>query len=152
MYHENQGFCLAHVNDRLNTRDMLLRRHWRSEDDDNLCPMCVAQLHEDRDHLFFKCNFSTRVCNYLQIFWQDGLSNRECILLAQRGFHHPFFFEVVFLAAWCIWTTRNDRIFRHIRPTFGAWKSKSVHEMTLHSHEMKAAVKPLLLQWIDALP
>ena len=35
-------FAWLMLNDKLNTRDMLLRRHWRSEEDDNLCPMCVA--------------------------------------------------------------------------------------------------------------
>ena len=131
---------------------MLLRRHWRSEEDDNLCPMCVAHFREDKDHLFFKCTFSTRVWNYLLITWSVGLSPRECIVAPKRSFQHPFFFEVVYLAAWSIWITRNDKIFRNIRPFFGGWKAKFLHDITLHSHRMKSSVKPILLQWINALP
>ena len=51
--------------DRLNTKDMLVRRHWRSQAEDNLCVICNAYVHEDRSHLFFQCNFSSRVWNYL---------------------------------------------------------------------------------------
>ena len=145
-------FAWLMLNDTLNPRGMLLRRHWRYEEDYNLYPMCVTQLHEDRDHLFFKCTFSNRVWNYLQIKWYAGLSPRERILAAKRSFQHPFFFEVVYLAAWSIWTTRNDKIFRQIRPTFGDWKAKFIHDITLHSHKMTDSIQPLLLHWINALP
>ena len=40
-------------------------------------PMCVANIHEDIDHLFFKCIFSNRVWNYLQITWYAGLSPKN---------------------------------------------------------------------------
>ena len=33
--------------DRLNTKDMLVRRHWRSQAEDNLCVICNAYVHED---------------------------------------------------------------------------------------------------------
>ena len=53
--------------DRLNTRDMVQRRHWIIQDD--TCVLCHCALHEDRAHLFFACNFSQRVWNYLGISW-----------------------------------------------------------------------------------
>ena len=71
-------FAWLMLNDHLNTRDMLLRRNWRSEED--LCPMCSAQQHEDRDHLFLNaisalgsgitCKYSgMMVCPSGNVFW-----------------------------------------------------------------------------------
>ena len=67
-------FAWLMLNDRLNTRDLLVRRHWRSTQEDNTCPLCFAHAYEDRDHLFFTCQFSTRVWNYLGIQWLAGLT------------------------------------------------------------------------------
>ena len=58
--------CLL-LMDRLNTRDMMQHRHWNIQDD--ICVMCHISNHEDRVHLFFACNFSHCVWNYLGISW-----------------------------------------------------------------------------------
>lgn len=65
-------FAWMLIMDRLNTKDMLDRRHWNIEDGIN-CVLCPTHTREDRDHLFFKCNFSVRVWNYLQITWPLGI-------------------------------------------------------------------------------
>ena len=46
---------------RLNTKDLLVRRHWRAGDADNLCVLCHQNTYEDHQHLFLSCNFSTRI-------------------------------------------------------------------------------------------
>ena len=38
--------------DRLNTKDLLIHRHWRSPLDDNLCVICNEYVYEDRLHFF----------------------------------------------------------------------------------------------------
>ena len=43
--------------DRLNTKDMVERRHWHIEDGIS-CVLCHLQVREDRDHLFFNYPFS----------------------------------------------------------------------------------------------
>lgn len=45
-----------------------------------------------------------------------------------------FFLEVVFTAAWNIWTIHNGKIFRHEDPTFRAWKRNFIYDITLLSH------------------
>ena len=45
--------------DRLNTKDMLRRRHCNIQDDD-LCVLCPLRVVEDLDHLLFFCTFSRR--------------------------------------------------------------------------------------------
>ena len=58
-------FAWLLLRDRLNTKDMLKRRHWNVADNDH-CVLCPLRTYEDRQHLFFTCNFSQRVWNYLQ--------------------------------------------------------------------------------------
>jgi hypothetical protein len=144
-------FAWLLLNDRLNTRDMLPRRHWRSLEVDNYCLLCPTQTLEVRDHLF-NCGLATRVWNYLQILWQDEMSPKECILNASKSFGHPFFLEVVFLASWNIWLLRNGRILRDEIPSFRAWKRNIIHDITLLSHRFKTSMRPVLVAWINNLP
>lgn len=70
--------------DRLNTRDKMQRRHWNIQDD--TCVMCHSACREDRVHLFFACNFSQRVWNYLGISWilQPNQNTYEMALSARK--------------------------------------------------------------------
>jgi hypothetical protein len=115
--------------DRLNTRDML-QRHWNTTDDTH-CELCPLRAYEDRIHLFFQCNFSSRVWNYLQ------------------SFRKPFLMEVVIIVCRLI---RNDKIFNQARPTFAKWKYKFIHDMSLLQHRIKQKHKAQLFSWIQSLP
>lgn len=88
-------------------------------------------------HLFFSCNFSIRIWNYLQVDWFQGSNMQQCISKARRDFGHPFFLEVVFTAAWNIWILRNCQTFRAERASFGAWKCKFVHDISLLAHRVR---------------
>ena len=55
-------FAWMLIMDRLNTKDMVDRRHWHMNDG-VYCKLCPVQTRETRDHLFFNCNFSVRVQN-----------------------------------------------------------------------------------------
>jgi hypothetical protein len=63
---KHKVFAWLLLSDRLNTRDLLKRRHWRVTEDEH-CVLCPGRRYEDRIHLFFECNFSSRIWNYLQI-------------------------------------------------------------------------------------
>ncbi|XP_073360718.1 uncharacterized protein [Aegilops tauschii subsp. strangulata] len=101
-------FAWMLIMDRLNTKDMVERRHWHLEDGVN-CVLCPLQTRETRDHLFFNCNFSVRVWNYLQIDWSSGDSMADLVINTSRSFRKPFFTEVVFIACWNIWILRNAK-------------------------------------------
>ncbi|XBI58820.1 hypothetical protein VPH35_039994 [Triticum aestivum] len=137
--------------DRLNTKDMLVRQHWRSPLDDNICVICNAYVYEDRAHLFFECNFSCRVWNYLQIDWSHGSNIQQCISQARQRFGHPFFYEVMLTAAWNIWILRNGRTFRGIGATFAAWRCNFVHDILLLSHRLKDSFRHRLVDWVNSL-
>src|SRR4051812_37602108 len=110
--------------DRINTKDMLQRRHWRIEDGPK-CVLCVSHTLEDGNHLFFQCNFSCRIWNYLQIDWSSGNDMVQITNQARGYFNKPFFTEVFFLAWWNIWTVRNVKVFRHERHSFAKWRRGS---------------------------
>ena len=137
--------------DRLHTKDMLVRRHWRSPLDNNLCVICNAYVYKDRAHLFIQCNFSCRVWKYLQIDWSHGSNIQQCISQARQRFSHPFFFEVMLTTSWNIWILRNGRTFRGERATFATWRSNFVHDILLLSHRLKDSIKLRLVDWVNSL-
>jgi hypothetical protein len=52
--------------DRLNTKDMMLRRHWHVEGGPNRV-LCSLDQSETRDHLFFDCPFAKSCWDLLKI-------------------------------------------------------------------------------------
>ena len=143
-------FAWLMVSDRLNTRDMLRRRHWNVTDVFH-CVLCPSHITEDWLHLFFHCTFSVRIWNYLQIQWEDGNSFQQVFQQARQRFQKPFFSEVVILACWHIWKQRNGAIFQQVMPRFRAWKRGFVNDITLHVHRVKAKHVQELSSWIDNL-
>jgi hypothetical protein len=146
-------FAWLLLRDRLNTCDMLQRRHWNVVDATH-CVLCPGRVHEDRVHLFFECYFSNRIWSYLQIDWSGNGSSDMQVLLdhARRSFGQPFFMEVLIMSCWHIWLIRNAAIFRGDRPTFARWKASFVHDMVLLQHRIKVKHRSSLLAWISSLP
>ena len=137
--------------DRLNTRDMMQRRQWIIQDD--TCVLFNLAQHEDRAHLFFACNFSQRVWNYVGISW-TVLPNQTTYDMAQavrKDFGLPFFSKVVFVATWNIWIQRNGKIFRNEQPSFRAWRRNFIHDISLLSHRIRCKYKDSLMSWIANL-
>jgi hypothetical protein len=147
---KHKFFAWLVLQDRINTKDMILRRHWHVIDNHN-CILCHEITLEDWRHLFFNYTFSTRIWNYLQISWIPG-SHLASILAAKKSFLGPCFIEIVILACWCIWKQRNGWIFKNIRPTFRGWKSSFVYEITLLRHRVKDCTASDLVSWLDRLP
>jgi hypothetical protein len=138
------------LHDRINTKDMILRRHWKVTQNHN-CVLCQERVIEDWRHLFFNCNFSTRIWNYLQIPWIPG-NTFASLSTAKRSFKGPCFTEIVIISCWCIWKQRNGWIFKNIRPTFRSWRSCFIHEVTMLKHRVKNDSVQNLLSWIENLP
>jgi hypothetical protein len=136
--------------DRLNTRDLLVRRHWNVTPDKH-CVLCPTRTYEDRFHLFFECNFSQRVWNYLQIDWSQAQDIQSSLSAARQQFNQPFFMEVVILACWNIWKQRNGKIFRGDRPTFLGWKRNFMHDISMLGHRIKKKHYSSLMAWIGKL-
>jgi hypothetical protein len=144
-------FAWLVLRDHINTRDLLQRHYWHVTDDTHY-ELCPGHIYEDRAHLFFDCNFSVRIWNYLQIPWHSNDDLQAVVLTAKHGFGQLFFMEVVVTAIWNIWLLRNGKIFNQEKPTFARWKSKFVHDMYNLQYRIKAKLKDKLLAWLDDLP
>jgi hypothetical protein len=144
-------FAWLLLNDRLNTKDLLVRRNWKVAED-NYCKLCPTRSYEDRLHMFFMCNFSCRICNYLQIDWLVGDDTQSVVAAAKKDFRRPFVMEVMILACWNIWKVRNGKIFTHERHTFAKWKCNFIHDISLLQHRIKSKHIDSLMSWIHSLP
>jgi hypothetical protein len=143
-------FSWLMLSDRLNTKDLLQRRHWNVTNDYS-CVLCPGHHHEDRDHLFFNCVFSSRVWIYLQIQWGTSGNMVQTAEVARKRFGHFFFTEVVALACWHIWKVRNARVFENVQPRFAVWRRNFIEDLSLHAHRFKENKQTQILQWISNL-
>jgi hypothetical protein len=101
--------------------------------------------------LFFECNFSERVWNYLQINWTHGQEVQMILSATKLSFGKPFFMEVLILSCWSIWKQRNGQIFQGERPTFSGWKRNFLRDVPLLEYRIKQKHLNSLLASIGSL-
>lgn len=71
------------------------------------CVLCSSGFKETLEHLYFECPFSGWSWRLIV-----AVPLLDRITLAKNSFSEPaIFFEVVVVAAWCIWLLRNGIIF-----------------------------------------
>lgn len=107
--------------DRINTRDMLCRRHFNIGDDKS-CLLCSIEPLETNKHLFFECGFSTVCWQILGINWNTEVNTQDMFDMAARDWGRPMFKETMILAAWNMWKQRNRHHFDKVVPTVIGWK------------------------------
>jgi hypothetical protein len=90
-------FAWLMIIDRINTKDMILRRHWNLNSGSD-CVLCHNHMLETRDHLLFTCPFASRCWNYVQIqrVQKDNIS--ETFKATKLLFSGPCFMEVAICA------------------------------------------------------
>lgn len=136
--------------DRLNTRDMLDRRHCAKEDDDLTCVVCNGECRETRLHLF-SAYPSIRCRQHLGIEWKHNLEFFPTVVLARLRFGRRGFLEIFFIASWHIWKQRKRLIFQNILPMFQSWRLLFVNEVLLHMCRMKDPLKQSVFDWLQTL-
>ncbi|KAF8672683.1 hypothetical protein HU200_049379 [Digitaria exilis] len=75
------------------------------------CVLCVENVEEDINHLFFCCPFSSTYWLYLNIQCDTSLDFQTMMLRATESFNSVVFREMVIMSMWAIWTHRNSIIF-----------------------------------------
>jgi hypothetical protein len=138
------------ANDRLNTKDLLLRKSFELNDN-GLCCLCNDGLLETRDHLFWKCSFSLQCWQSIDITIEDNMDLSQMISAARSNFGKPFFFEAFATAAWNIWKQRNAKIFDNVTPSVRSWTFSFKRDLFLLSYRMKDNLVSPLSAWLDAL-
>lgn len=122
--------------DRLNTRNMLKRRHYNIGEDHNYL-LRDSPDEETLEHLFFECPFSFHCWEALHIPWAAGETTIQRISEAKLGWNRPLFMETFLLAAWSIWKERNNKHFRRIAPSKESWLRRFKEDFSLLTHRVK---------------
>ena len=63
----------------------------------------------------------------------------------------PFFMEIIILASWGIWISRNNLIFQAIQPSIQRWKVIFLDELNLLRYRVKKSYAGAFCTWLDNL-
>ena len=134
--------------DRLNTRNMLKRRHFAVAGGNYTCMLCQNPPEETVEHLFFECPFAKQCWSKVGLTWPGG-TNRLAILHGGReSWRRPLFMDIFLLAAWSLWMERNNQHFRGIPRSFVAWLARFKLLLGLVIHNCPEKVHPFLSDFI----
>jgi hypothetical protein len=147
--HKHKVFVWLFLVDRLNTRDMIERRHWTLDSGVN-CVMCNQAQRQTRDHLFFNCGFARKCWRKVGIVWDSSQGSLDMFERAKKNYSGPSFFEVATSALWGIWKQRNGLIFEKVQPSMQAWRIIFKKDLSVIVHRVKPRHKQALSEWIDS--
>jgi hypothetical protein len=137
--------------DRLNTKDIIRRRHYNTQAG-LFCVMCDALVHEDRDHLFFNCQFAQTCWDILQIKWDDSvLDIHDRIMKARQEAGLFFFMDAFIVATWEVWKLRNTVIFDAVQPSTQLWTWKFKDQFLLQLQRFRDDRRLVISQWLESL-
>lgn len=123
--------------DRVNTRDMLLRRHFNIGNDHD-CPLCNLGVLETNEHLFYECPFATRCWEIIGINWNNQLAMQQKYDQARANWQRPLFKEVTILASWNIWKQRNKVVFDGEVATHLDWLRKLKEDFVILGYRINS--------------
>lgn len=89
------------LSDRLNTKNMLIRRHY-TIDGGTDCLLYSNHTEETIEHMAFNCNFSKTCWGMIGITGPTQGSRFDWVAQAKEGWGRPLFMEIFFGAAWSI--------------------------------------------------
>ena len=114
-------FCWLLLPNRLNTRNMLRRRHYNVGTTYN-CTICNLGTEETVEHLFFHCDFARNCWSLLHMDFPSDttLTRLSLTALGKNSWNKPMFMEVFATATWSLWKERNNCYFEGIPPTSAA--------------------------------
>ena len=136
--------------DRLNTRNMLLRRHYNVHPN-SWCVLCSTQEVEDLNHLFFTCPFALSCWNKLSIQWDASLSIQERVLHMIGSTGLPCIMEIFVITVWEIWNIRNSKIFYNGSVSFSLWFRKFSDQVHLQLMRVREDKRISLIQWLESI-
>jgi hypothetical protein len=86
------------------------------------------------------------------IYWEYLLRRLPSFVSTLRmRLQSQFFMVVVILMCWSIWNSRNDLIFKNIRPQVQVCKGNFINEIKLVVHRVKPSLLPSFELWLQNL-
>jgi hypothetical protein len=113
--------------------------------------MCVENVVEDIQHLFFGCPFSDTCWTYLGVHWDLTLDFQAMVLHARIQFNSVIFIEVFIIGCWSLWCHRNDNIFDVAPLSFSQWRRFFISELQVVSLMVKPRVKEKIRIFMSSL-
>lgn len=80
--------------DRLNTKDMVIRRNWHVDGGTD-CVLCAENRLQTRDHLFFSCSFAKSCWEFVEIDWDMSVPFSRRVMDASNAFARHCFLEIL---------------------------------------------------------
>ena len=94
--------------------------------DNDKCAMVKCPQEETLEHLLWTYPFAEQCGDLICPTRQPNLSIMEAFVDLRLKLQVPFNMEIIILAAWDIWITRNNHIFTNINPSINRWKETSM--------------------------
>ena len=134
--------------DRLNTRTMLVRRHFNVQIN-SWCVLCSSNSNEDLEHLFFSYPFASTCRQKLGFQWPSIANIRERVLSLMAMMGLPFFMEIFIMATWEIWKLRNSKIFYQGSRTTRLWVWNFKAHVVLQLVRVREDQQLCITQWLE---
>ena len=136
--------------DRLNTQNMLKRRHYNIGDN-HTCLLCTSPIEETLEHLFFTCPFSQECWSHINIIWITHGTRLQWIEHAKTTWNSPMFMDIFLQAAWSIWKERNNKHFRGISPSQSSWLARLRDDLSLLRYRVGEKLQPFLTSFVNSI-
>jgi hypothetical protein len=137
------------LHDRLNTRNLLRRKNMTLPSYYCVQNLCHQQ-EEDITHLFWNCNFAKVCWNYICPQRRRNGTIFQAFYDIKKKLNVPFAMELIILAAWGIWISRNNKIFNNQEPSFESWKAIFLQEAKMLTYRMKKKHADSFKEWLQS--
>jgi hypothetical protein len=115
------------------------------------CVMCQDATEETLEHMFLECPFANDCWNLIGINIQTHASIFSAIQQIKNLARAQFFMIVAILMCRCIWSVRNDLIFKGIPQNLGTVKAVFSKELKILTLRAKAKFASTFDLWIQNL-
>lgn len=137
--------------DRVNTMDLLDRKHCKPPNASIICQSFQSNQRETMEHMFFSFQFSAGCWSSIGFQWNFNLSFHDMILHQRANFGTLCFMEIFLLAAWNIWKHKNNLVFNSIMPSTLSWKSALKDDLSLHLLRLRDDQTLFIQSWMSPL-
>lgn len=138
------------LSDRLNTRNMLKRRHYNIGDNWD-CLLCGNHTEETIEHMIFKCSFSRQCWDKPGTHWNDANHRLHLLEHAKEQWSSPLFMDIFLIAAWSLWEERNNNFFRGITLSVAAWKLRFKTDFSNLIYRVPEDLKPRVAALVNSV-
>lgn len=146
---KHKVFCWLLIKDRLNTRNMLRRKHMNLQTYN--CEFCTNATEETLQHLFWECPFAQQYWGSLNLQTVPQGNTFDNVEALKIQLQSQFFMIVIILMAWTIWKARNEMIFNNNQMSMQQCKCFFQRQIRSVALRVKDSLSEAYEQWTQRL-